>query len=129
MGGLAVPLLGVGLGPRESAVVNGWAVHDAAVVVGCGLASITVVVVGGVDWGCDTVASAFRARTARGIVCQPGPSAVFGSSAESRLDSAVVIRAGRAGVAEFVERRVVASELLEITLMVDKFGELLLELR
>ena len=58
--GLAVPLFGVGLGPRESAVVNGWAVHDAAVVVRRCLASITVVVIGRVDWGRDTVASAFR---------------------------------------------------------------------
>ena len=62
--GLAVPLFGVGLGPRESAVVNGWAVHDAAVVVVLARARIAVVVVSWVDVG-EAVASAMGSLAAR----------------------------------------------------------------
>ena len=63
MGSLAAPLLGVVLGPRPSAVVDGRAVHDAAVVVVLGRARIAVVVVSWVDVG-EAVASAMGSLAA-----------------------------------------------------------------
>ena len=82
--------------------------HDATVIVCWRGAGIAVVIVSWVDWRCDTVASALCARTARCVVRQPRPSAVFGCSAEGLLDRAVVVGACRASVAEFVERRIIA---------------------
>ena len=62
VGGLAVPLIGVGLGPGESAVVSAGAVHDSAVIIILALAGIAVVVVSRVDRVGDTVTPALGGR-------------------------------------------------------------------
>ena len=64
VGSLAAPLLGVSLGPRPSAVIDGRAVHDAAVVIGFSAASVAVIVVSRVDVG-ESVASAVGIFAAR----------------------------------------------------------------
>ena len=63
VGSLAAPLLGVSLGPRPSAVIDGWAVHDAAVIVVLARARIAVVVVSWVDVA-EAVASAMGSLAA-----------------------------------------------------------------
>ena len=62
MGSLAVPLVRVVLGPGESAVVGRGAVHDAAVIVVLGLASIAEVEIVRVDGRGDSIASALGRR-------------------------------------------------------------------
>ena len=97
VGSLAAPLLGVGLGPGPSAVVDGRAVHDAAVVIVLSTSRVAVVVVGWVDVG-EAVASAVSGVTARsrGVRLGPGPSAVVRGDAEASLYCAVIIQSGLA---------------------------------